>query len=205
MSPGLIVLSMIVGFLGGSTMSAIISWLRANRSETRERKIQFLNEQLRKLYGPLFFYSSLSDRLSKVSQKIYEVYKDKYPDESDLEIKKRVLQEGINTIKPSIDTSEVLIDYFMEFVKINENIVKILNSNFSYIDPDDVEIFTKFCENYYRWKLETGVSKDKKLELPIIIGKQIGEIYLVIHKFNNIIKLKFYQKKKEISELMGKR
>ncbi len=67
------------------------------------------------------------------------------------------------------------------------------------------DLYEILCENYYRWKLETGVSKVKKFELPIIIGKQIGEIYLVIHKFNNIIKLKFYQKKKEISELMGKR
>jgi len=49
------VISLIISFFGGGILGALINWIRAERSDNKERRIKFLDNQIRELYGPLYY------------------------------------------------------------------------------------------------------------------------------------------------------
>lgn len=67
---GITILSIVVSFIGGGAVGALLNWLRAEKSEKRTRKIKYLEDQLNKLYGPLYFIISQSDKLFEIEKNI---------------------------------------------------------------------------------------------------------------------------------------
>src|ERR1700722_10451844 len=65
---------LVVSFIGGGAVSAIINWFHANRVAHREQEASFLGEQLARLYGPLHFFTSQNDRLFKLSGDVQQQY-----------------------------------------------------------------------------------------------------------------------------------
>ena len=55
--------SLIVSFVGGGIISSLINWIRANKADKKDREIKLLDDQIRKLYGPLYFLVSQSEKL----------------------------------------------------------------------------------------------------------------------------------------------
>lgn len=81
----------------------------------------------------------------------------------------------------------------------NEKIVEVLVNNYSFIDPDDVEIFQQFMIDYTRMKNE--VDKEGTLQTPFEIYLYIGDISFMKPEFIEKVKSKFHTKKQQLNEL----
>jgi hypothetical protein len=62
-------LQLIISFLGGGILVALINWGRTIRSERATRKNDFLKEQITKVYGPLYFFVCLNESLLALTNK----------------------------------------------------------------------------------------------------------------------------------------
>lgn len=61
--------SLVVSFMGGGIVSAGINWVRADRADQKARKIDFLNGQLKNLYGPLYYFVSQNEKCLELKHK----------------------------------------------------------------------------------------------------------------------------------------
>lgn len=75
------VLGLIVSFVGGGTVSAIINWVRSNMAESKERSAKYVEQQLEKLYGPLYYLTSQSSKLFEIERNLDVAYKVEYIDQ----------------------------------------------------------------------------------------------------------------------------
>lgn len=50
------IIRLLFSLLGCGITVAILNWIHLNKAELRERKINFLDLQLEKLYGPLYYF-----------------------------------------------------------------------------------------------------------------------------------------------------
>lgn len=65
---------LVVSFIGGGAVSAIINWFHANRVAHKEQEASFLGNQLERLYGPLHFFASQNGQLFKLSGEVQQQY-----------------------------------------------------------------------------------------------------------------------------------
>ena len=70
------VLSALVGggFFAGLTV-AVINVINYNRSERRQRRADFLLNQLHHLYGPIYFFTSQNESFFSLNDKFVEAYR----------------------------------------------------------------------------------------------------------------------------------
>jgi len=188
MSPGFTVMSLIVALLGGGIVSALINWMRANNSENRQQKTQFLNTQIQLLYGPLYYLTSQTKAIYKLCDEILEGGVDLYES----------LESSKNSSLPKkmTDVTMIYLRYFELYEKLNDEIKNILDRNNSHGDPDDNEVFIKFSLNYLRTKEE--ITLLIKHPIPKEIYDNIGKTLEIDSEFIKTIKTKYYQKKEEL-------
>jgi hypothetical protein len=67
MSPRTQLLITVLGGILGGIIVAVTNWFLSNRSTRRTREVDWLQEQLRLLYGPLFFFTSQNEELFKLT------------------------------------------------------------------------------------------------------------------------------------------
>lgn len=159
------IIRLIFSFLGGGTIAAILNWIRIDRAEKRERKLNFLDTQIRKLYGPLYYFVCQSDKLFELNKKFHDAYDKEFvgqkfsQDQHTQEILK----------KESSETIEIANVYIKEVERNNGKIKEILDNNYSYIDPNDIDIFIKFYEHHIRLKKERN--EKGKIKTPLLVYK----------------------------------
>lgn len=191
------IIRLLFSLLGGGIAVAILNWIRLNKTELRERKINFLDLQLEKLYGPLYYFVCQCEKLFELNKKWDDAYCKEY-------IEKKWSQDP-NTqkaiSKEASDIIELRNTYIAEVEKNSENIKEILNSNYTYIDHDDINTFTLFYEHYIRRKTE--LDNEKKLKPPIKSYQDVGNISFLRPEFISRVKEKFIQKKEELDKLSG--
>lgn len=157
------IVRLIFSFLGGGIVVAILNWIRANRAEKKERKIDFLDEQIRRLYGPLYYFVCQSEKLFELNKRFMDAYNKEF-------IGKKFSEDPHTqeTIGKRInETIGIANSYIDEVEKNNEKIKEILDANYSYIDHDDIDIFTKFYEHHIRLLKERDEEKRIKTPFPI--------------------------------------
>ena len=181
--------SLIISFVGGGILSAAINWARAERAEKRERKIKFLDDQLRNLYGPLYYFVSQSEKCFELNKKFHNAYNEEFVNQkwSKDEITRERLKEQTST------TLDIANQYIHEVKSNNQKIKEILDSKYSYIDPDDIDVFMLFNEHYLRYQKE--IEEEEKLITPEGIYERIGDISFLRPEFIERVKLKFRNKK----------
>lgn len=191
------IIRLLFSLFGGGMAVGILNWIRLNKAELRERKFNFLNLQLTKLYGPLFYFVCQCEKLFELNKRWDDAYCKEY-------IGKEWSQDP-NTQKAvsqgSSDIIELRNTYIAEVEKISENMKEILNNNYTYIDQDDIGTFTLFYEHYIRRKTE--LDSGKKLKPPITPYQEVGNISFLRPEFINRVKDKFIQKKEELEKLSG--
>lgn len=189
------ILTLIVSFLGGGLVSAIITLLYTNRAEKREQKIKFLDEQLRKLYGPLYRLTSQNQRIYDLCHRfITALYEKDTP--------------PVKDTRKALVSITILKEYIEEVINNNTKIMQILNDNYSFVDPDDIDIFMKFYEEYIRPRKEI-FAIDELLKNAVDVV-QLRGITDQIRKYMSVtnsvlierVKSKFYQKKEELEKLI---
>jgi hypothetical protein len=82
----------------------------------------------------------------------------------------------------------------------NQKIKEILDSKYSYIDPDDIDVFMLFNEHYLRYQKE--IEEEEKLITPEGIYERIGDISFLRPEFIERVKLKFRNKKSNLDNLI---
>ncbi len=191
------IIRLLFSLLGGGIVVAILNWIRLNRAELRERKINFLRLKLEKLYGPLYYFVCQCEKLFELNKRWDNVYCKEYIGKK--WSKDYNTQEAIS--KEADCVIELRNTYIAEVEKNSENIKEILNNNYPYIDHDDINTFTLFYEHYIRRKIE--LDNEKKLKPPIKCYQDVGNISFLRPEFIARVKEKFTQKKKELEKLCG--
>jgi len=188
---------LVVSFLGGGVVVSVIECIRQNRADRKERKVNYLDAQIRNLYGPLYYFVSQSDKLFELNKRFHEAYSKEFIGKKYSRDKRTqaILKET------SGKTLEIANTYIDEVEKNNEKIKEILDNNYSYIDPDDVDIFIKFYEHHIRLKKEKD--EEGRISTPLLIYQEIGDISFLRPEFIKRVKAKFKQKKTELEEMVN--
>jgi hypothetical protein len=193
---GMNILSVAVGLLVGGFASTIIILINGYLTEKKERKIRFLEKQLRKLYGPVFYFTSQSEKLFELNNRFQSAYTKEYVEQTwsqNPETQKYLKQEAL-------DVLDIANKYITQVEEKNKQIEKALNENYSFIDPDDIETMLLFYEHHVR--LTTERSESGRLKTPIRIQQQVGTISFLKPEVIDRIKMKSLSKKKELEKLV---
>ncbi len=189
------VLSALVGggFFAGVIVS-VINVINYNRSERRQRRADFLLNQLHSLYGPVYFFTSQNESFFLLNDKFVEAYRKHYEDpkwSGDEPTQKAVEKEATQTI--SIENA-----YINRVEENNNKIVEVLERNFSLIDPEDVEMFGRFIVDHTRRKTEWD---EKHLKTPPRIYREVGSVSVMREEFIDKVREKFLAKRRELDAL----
>lgn len=190
------IVSLIVSFVGGGIISALINWVRTNRADKKDREIKLLDDQIRKLYGPLYFLVSQSEKLFQLNNRFHEAYNEEYCNKSwsqDQHTKETLKEETTITI-------ETANKYVRMVEKNNEKMEEILDNHYPLLDPDDIDTFMVFFEHHTRLNIEKDTNG--KITTPFRIYKTIGDISFLKPEVIEKIKTKFLNKKKKIENLL---
>ncbi len=190
--------SLIVSFLGGGILGALLNWVRAERAEKKERKIRFLDDQIRELYGPLYYFISQSEKLFELNKRFHDAYNEEYVKKkySTAEYTRKILE------KETKETLDLANKYIANVESNNLRIKEILDKNYSLIDPDDIELLLLFYEHHIR--LVTERDSDGRIKTPFMIYRHIGDISFLPLEVVERVKGKFLNKKEELDNLLKK-
>jgi ribosomal protein S18 len=188
-------LNLIVSFLGGGIIGGLINWARVSRTEKEGRKSEALLNQVKFLYGPLYFFVGQNESLFDLNNKFHSAYTDHFVNQkwsSDTHTQESIKKEAETTIE--------LSNYYVRMTRNNnKKICEILRENYSYIDPNDTEIFQRFITDHLR--MEKEFKEGEPLETPFEIYNKVGEISFMRKEFSDLVKGEFIRKTKEIRRL----
>jgi len=192
------IVSLIISFLGGGTVSALINWMLINFSDKKDRKIKFLDEQIIKLYGPLYYLVIQSEKLFQLNNKFIEAFNKEYV------IKNWSMEKYTKEIltNETTITLETANKYIRLVEKNNEKMKDIIDKSFYLLDPDDIDVVMVFFEHYTRLDIEKDT--DGKITIPFQIYTHIGDISFLSPEIIEKIKKKFLNKKQKIEKLLKK-
>lgn len=182
------ILQLIISFLGGGILVALINWIRISRSERTTRKHDFVKEQIVKIYGPLFFFVGVTEALLDLNRKFNTAYKEHFVDQ-----KWSKNPHTRETLRKETDATIQIANHYVEIVRDNNcKIVDILRENYAFIDPDDTEVFQQFVVDHLR--MEREFKSGSPLETPHEIYMKVGGIPLFRKEFTEVVKKKFSEK-----------
>jgi hypothetical protein len=189
------ILSLIVSFIGGGAVGAVLNWIRANLADKRTRRIKYLEDQLNNLYGPLYFVISQSDKLLEIQKRYQKAYKEEFVDKHysrEQRTQEILIEEADQTIK-------IGNEYVNQVRENNNKIKEILDTKFSYIDAEDIELIMNYFYEHFT-RLET----EDKNKVPLSIYEHIGNVSFLRPELIEGIKKKFMNKKEELEKLSVK-
>ena len=164
------------------------------RLERKRRRADYLDSQLRNLYGPLQFFVSCSQNIYKHAWMIQQAGHEEYGGENWKKYNDQVRSEGI---KATIDVNN---EYFAMARANNKRIVEILTNNYALIEKDDIETFASFLTHYLRG--ETEFYESHRLKLSLEVFTHIGDIYSLQPEFAKLVNQRFIEKKVELECLL---
>jgi len=133
-------LQLIISFLGGGILVALINWARTSRSERAARKHEFVKEQMTKVYGPLFFFVGITEAMFALNDKFHKAYNEHFVDQ-----KWSTDPYTTENLKKESGATLQIANHYVNIVRENNSkIIDILRENYAYIDPEDTEIFQQF-------------------------------------------------------------
>jgi len=190
-------LQLIVAFLGGGVLVGIFEWIRTRISEKETRKYDFLTDQIRNLYGPLYFLTAQNEGLFKLYDKFRGAYQKEY-----VEVEWSQDEDTQKNLKEGMDAFFKISNSYMDIVKENnDKLINIMAYNYTYIDPEDIEPFQQFVVDYNRMKNE--MDRPDGLRVDLRIYYHIGEISYMRPKFIELIKERFEIKYQQLQEMQS--
>jgi hypothetical protein len=186
-------LQLIISFLGGGIIVALINWARIMRSERTSRKHDFLREQIGRLYGPLNFFVGLTEALFELNNRFHQAYNEHFVNQewsNDARTRETLRREAEATL-------ELANDYVGMVNDNSAKIVDILREHYAYADPDDTEIFQRFIIDHLRMKREAA----NLTETPFEVYLRVGQISFSRPEFLDLVKKRFSEKNKAIQSV----
>jgi len=187
-------LNLIISFLGGGVIGAVIQWARTARSERERRHSEYISEQLNKLYGPLYFLTSQNQELFALNSNILNVYKEHF--EKSEWRNDPVTKESLR--KESEATIQLANAYIDQVVINNEKIAETLHGNYAYIDAEDTQIIQEFVIDTIRMNKEIKEGRIKSI--PYEVYKSLGIISYSKPEFLSLISDKFHEKQRVLKK-----
>ncbi len=138
-----------LSFLGGGLVAAVGNWFFAARNQRRQAELDRLQQQLDRLYGPLYFFTSQNEQLFKLYDDIHNAYSTYFnrPWSTEDATQEALKEQG----KATIDLGN---EYVARVVENNHHVMGILRDNWHLVDADDVKIFSQFQVDYTRFQKE---------------------------------------------------
>lgn len=173
---------------------AVGNWIHANRSARREREIARLQEQLRLLYGPLWFFTSQNEQLLKLANSVQDAHQEFFTGKwsSDETTQNRLLEAG--------EATTSLGNMYVERVdENNARVMAILEANWHLTDLDDVEIFSRFQVDHARFLSE--VKQRGREKIPLSIVMRLGPICFMHPDMIARVHTAVQQKRDRLAEL----
>lgn len=186
-----------ISFVSGGLVVALIEWYRAYRTSTYERRLQIIRDQLEKLYGPIFFFTSQNQECFAVSKKLHAALNSKKASIINKDGNCQSLLT-IDEVKQTIDLSN---EYIRLVTRNNDQIVDILKQSWSLVDAEDIDLFRKMIVDYTRLKVEVGV--DGKMKTPFLVYPQVGDISFMRPEFMVRIEARVREKQDAIKKSAG--
>lgn len=181
----------VVGIITGGLVSGVVVACVNNRFTKESREANFVREQLNRLYGPLQCHCSLytanlelAEKFAKASSNVYSRVPRSERKDEDMRAVTERYQDYINSAHNNAF-----------------EMVRILASNYSYADPDDMATFRLFLGRCRRWEndhVEGGESSlDKR------IWENMGSYAVCSEGFLQCIDRKFLAKQARLRDLGG--
>jgi hypothetical protein len=155
-----------LSFLGGGIISAVGNWFYSSWSTRRAREVDLLQEQNRRLYGPLFFFTSQNEALFKLAGHVNEVRREYF--EGRRWIDEAQVQEVLS--KQHIATIQLGNIYVERVVKNNDKVMEILENNWHLVEPSDITILSRFQVDYTRYLVEAKEQATKEIPHPDVMA-----------------------------------
>jgi len=160
----------VLSFLGGGFVAAAGNWVHSSWSARRAREVEGLREQLRLLYGPLFFFTSQNEQLFKLTGNVEDARREFFEGKKWSNDEKT--QESLR--KEHLATIELGNAYVRRVVKNNERVMDILEKNWHLVEPGDVEILSGFQVDYTRYLVEA--KGQAATDVPFSVVMKLGQI-----------------------------
>ncbi|WP_421218216.1 hypothetical protein [Aeromonas enteropelogenes] len=180
-------LNFLMSFFGGGLVAATLNWLRVAKSERRAFKAARIKDQLEKLYGPLFFITSQAKKIHELCRRHSEAYQVEY-----IELDNGTREDYSAAI-------QVCNSYAVELHNLAKEAAKIMRSAYSYIDPQDSDVFQDAVIDALRLTVERDESE--KTITPLEICKRVGKMYFFRENFIALVEARFNEMRKELVKL----
>ena len=180
----------IAGFFGAGFGVFVLEWVKEWRSESRRRRIVYLEEQLTKLYGPLHFFISQNEQFLECNRNVLEAYRGFFEG-------KNWAEEAIESVdKDAMKTIELANVYVEKIKDNNRQIMELLKRNWHLIDIDDTQTFAAFQVHFTRGELE--FERGPKGQIPFNIRLALGDVHFYHSDWTKRVKEKWVQKRQEL-------
>ncbi|MGO9010288.1 MAG: hypothetical protein ACLQPN_09305 [Bryobacteraceae bacterium] len=186
-------------FLGGGCVAAVGNWVYSNWSARRAREVEVLRDQLRLLYGPLFFFTSQNEQLFKVTGDV-ERARAKFFEGKNWSSEEEALEELTKRHSATIDLKNAYIE---RVVKNNEQVMDILEKNWHLADPRDVEVLSRFQVDYTRHLVE--IKESRAADVPFPVRMELGDIHFMHPDVIACVRATFDRQRARLTKLTGVR
>lgn len=155
---------LIGAFLAGGLSGAIVTGVIDVLRQRTDRGFNLLNDKIKLLYGPLYYYLSQNKKLFEASDTLLKAGSKAYHN----------CGGGMDMVHGVNKTILVAQVYFSQVKQNNKKIIKILEENFCLAESNDYDSFIEFTKDYFRLVFEKpnadggGAPFEVAIELPPI-------------------------------------
>jgi hypothetical protein len=185
---------LVVSFIGGGAASAAINWFHANRVAHREQEASFLSNQLAQLYGPLHFFASQNEQLFKLSDDVQQQYTEHFTGRWS---EQAAIQQSLD--EAMMATIALSNSYIERVVENNARVSELLATNWHLVDPDDIEVFSRFQVHYTRYLHE--VKQAGRAKIPFTIVMRLGPIPFMASEMIERVRSTFEKQQRRLQKL----
>lgn len=187
-----------LGVVIGGAITFLTQWFitaMSGRSAAKAQMVTLLIDQLKYLYGPLQFLVSLNQACFDQNDKIIEAGRENYSG----------VDPGRNPNAQERQSEEIdrVIGMANEYVALvmdnNANVFELLRGNYSYIDPDDMQVFNEFTAHYIH--IQTEYKPGNSPSLPYGVRVKLETPSYMRPEFIKRVNDKFTQKQELLTYL----
>ena len=200
-------MGLLIGLIGATSAAtgALIVGFMNWKAQSQQRKADFVEKQIRLLYGPVYFFCNQNENIFKLQHKyeqaIDKVYKiDTVPPDV---MPPKAFSKLVTDSEEFNKVLEVKNEYIEDYVeKNNQKIIQVLSENWGLIDSEDIEDFSLFQIDQIRLKVERD--ENGKLKIPQKLYREIGDIFYARGDVFVKVQNKFIKKRSELEKLLSR-
>jgi hypothetical protein len=184
-------------FLGGGSIVAVGGWIHSNWSARRAREVEALREQLRSLYGPLYFFTRQNEELLQLHQKVEDA-RYKFFEGRGANLDTDALESLSKQHTRVIDLKNT---YSQRLIDNNKRVMDLIEKNWHLVDASDVETLAQFQVDHTRYLVES--EGNGAAGIPFNVLQDLGSIPVARPDLMACARKTFERKRARLVELTG--